>query len=128
MGSSGGGGGGGGGGLTRYGSAPTALLNAAVDSVVGPTREFSALGLQTRPGPAGFYQPEAPDPAAMSDRRGREEHNTTIGLQPSYGGFGGGGGGGGSSSSLLRQSSSPAGFLNQLATAAGDRNGTYYIV
>ncbi|XP_047946334.1 transcription factor bHLH128-like isoform X2 [Salvia hispanica] len=106
----------GGGSLMRYGSAPGSLLTAAADSVVGPpTREFSALG----PGPARFFHPDASDSAAMQ-RRGEEEHgaaNTTIGLQPSYG-FGGG-----SSTALLRQSSSPAGFLNHLATAAGDRNG-----
>ncbi|XP_047946336.1 transcription factor bHLH128-like isoform X4 [Salvia hispanica] len=107
----------GGGSLMRYGSAPGSLLTAAADSVVGPpTREFSALG----PGPARFFHPDASDSAAMQ-RRGEEEHgaaNTTIGLQPSYG-FGGG-----SSTALLRQSSSPAGFLNHLATAAGDRNVT----
>ncbi|XP_042058170.1 transcription factor bHLH128-like isoform X2 [Salvia splendens] len=109
-----------GGGLMRYGSAPGSLLTAAADSVVGPpTREFSALG----PGPARYFHHDASDSAAMQ-RRGEEEHgaaNTTIGLQPSYG-FGGGGGGP-SSTALLRQSSSPAGFLNHLATAAGDRNG-----
>ncbi|XP_042062794.1 transcription factor bHLH128-like isoform X2 [Salvia splendens] len=108
-----------GGGLMRYGSAPGSLLTAAVDAVVGPTREFSALV----PGPGRYFQPDASDSAAMQ-RRGEEEHgaaNTTIGLQPSYG-FGGGGGAP-SSTALLRQSSSPAGFLNHLATAAGDRNG-----
>ncbi|XP_057783705.1 transcription factor bHLH128 isoform X2 [Salvia miltiorrhiza] len=109
--------GGGGGGLIRYGSAPGSLLTAAVDSA---TREFSALGPQAQPGPARYLASES---AAMA-RRGNpsgEEHataNTTIGLQPSYG-FGGGA----SSTALLRQSSSPAGFLNHLATAAGDRNG-----
>ncbi|XP_047946333.1 transcription factor bHLH128-like isoform X1 [Salvia hispanica] len=110
----------GGGSLMRYGSAPGSLLTAAADSVVGPpTREFSALG----PGPARFFHPDASDSAAMQ-RRGEEEHgaaNTTIGLQPSYG-FGGG-----SSTALLRQSSSPAGFLNHLATAAGDRNAGFSV-
>ncbi|KAL1561572.1 transcription factor bHLH128-like isoform X2 [Salvia divinorum] len=114
----------GGGGLLRYGSAPGSLLAAAADSVVGPTREFSALGgPQGHPGPARYFHPDASDSAAMQRRGAEEEHaaaNTTIGLQPAYG-FGGGGGP--SSAALLRQSSSPAGFLNHLATAAGDRNG-----
>lgn len=71
--------------------------------------------------------PSQNDSLSKRGNRSREEQaNTTIGLQPSYGfGGGGGGGGGASSSALFRHSSSPAGFLNQLATAAGDRNGTY---
>lgn len=64
--------------------------------------------------------PSQNDSLSKRGNRSREEQaNTTIGLQPSYG-FGGGGA---SSSALFRHSSSPAGFLNQLATAAGDRNG-----
>ncbi|XP_022873722.1 transcription factor bHLH128-like isoform X2 [Olea europaea var. sylvestris] len=114
-------------GLMRYGSAPGSLLTAAVDSVVGRGREFSR-----------FF---SSDPSESISKDGsnngggannpREQQNKTAGLQRSYGfneiatggGSGGGGGGGVASSSrstLIRHSSSPAGFLNQLATAAGD--------
>lgn len=106
--------------LIRYGSAPDPLLTTAVDS---------ALGAQTHLSPVRFFHSESSESTAMPSQndslskrgnRSREEQaNTTIGLQPSYG-FGGGGA---SSSALFRHSSSPAGFLNQLATAAGDRNG-----
>ncbi|KAH6834744.1 hypothetical protein C2S53_003981 [Perilla frutescens var. hirtella] len=124
----------GGGGLIRYGSAPGSLLTTAVDSVVGATREFSAIGAPTHHTPALFFHSESSESTAMASqndslsKRGnpsREERsraNTTIGLQPSYG-LGSGGGGGASSSALFRHSSSPAGFLNQLAAAAGDMNG-----
>ncbi|CAA2935236.1 transcription factor bHLH128-like isoform X2 [Olea europaea subsp. europaea] len=112
-------------GLMRYGSAPGSLLTAAVDSVVGRGREFSR-----------FF---SSDPSESISKDGsnngggannpREQQNKAAGLQRSYGfnematGGGSGGGGGVASSSrstLIRHSSSPAGFLNQLATAAGD--------
>ncbi|KAL7124312.1 hypothetical protein ABFS83_14G040000 [Erythranthe nasuta] len=137
MGSSGGGGGGGNGngngGLMRYGSAPSSILNSAVDSVIGATREFSALGAPNHHNPTAHFFPS--ESAAMANQNdaasrrnsgtstreelGKLTANTTIGLQPSYG-FGGGGGGG--SSSLARHSSSPAGFLNQLASVAAVEN------
>ncbi|KAI3459713.1 hypothetical protein Pfo_016376 [Paulownia fortunei] len=118
-----------GGGLMRYGSAPSSLLTTAVDSVIGATREFSARGTQNHLGPARFFPSETSESIAMANQNdsvsrsnnpSREEAskaNTRIGLQPSFG-FGGGG----ASSSLVRHSSSPAGFLNQLATAAGGDN------
>lgn len=117
----------------RYGSAPGSLLTAAVDSVVGRGREFSR-----------FF---SSDPSESISKDGsnngggannpREQQNKAAGLQRSYGfnematggGSGGGGGGGVASSSrstLIRHSSSPAGFLNQLATAAGDNGSSTF--
>ncbi|KAL8491366.1 hypothetical protein ACS0TY_023120 [Phlomoides rotata] len=121
MGSSSGRGGGGGGSLMRYGSAPSTVLSTAVDSVIGATREFSALEAQTHLGPARFFASETSESTSMANhnREDKSKANTTIGLQPAFG-FAGGSGG---SSSLLRHSSSPAGFLNQLAAKAGDVNG-----
>lgn len=118
----------------RYGSAPGSLLTAAVDSVVGRGREFSR-----------FF---SSDPSESISKDGsnngggannpREQQNKAAGLQRSYGfnemavggGSGSGGGGGGvassSRSTLIRHSSSPAGFLNQLATAAGDNGSSTF--
>lgn len=125
-------GGGGGGGLMRYGSAPESLLTSAVDSVIGAnTREFSAAvgtghNHLAPTAAARFFPSESVAMGNQNDCVSRREDpgraNTAIGLQPSYG-FGGGGVSS-SSSSLARHSSSPAGFLNQLASAAADNNGT----
>ncbi|XP_073046668.1 transcription factor bHLH128-like [Primulina eburnea] len=110
-------GGGGGGGLMRYGSAPSSLLAASVDSAVAATTEFSgnshlsAARIQT-----DSFREEPPPSKA----------NSTIGLQRAYG-FGvvgvGSSGGASPSPSLVRHSSSPAGFLNQIAAAVGDSGG-----
>ncbi|XP_073120047.1 transcription factor bHLH129 isoform X2 [Henckelia pumila] len=92
----------GGGGLLRYGSAPSSLLAASVDSA----REFSGHSHLSAVG----HREEPPPPSKA---------NATIGLQRAYG-FGVSGA---SSSSLVRHSSSPAGFLNQIAAAVGDSGG-----
>ncbi|PIN14465.1 hypothetical protein CDL12_12910 [Handroanthus impetiginosus] len=115
---------GGGGGLMRYGSAPSSLLTTAVDSVSGATttRNFSAVGLQTQVAPSTFFPSEASESRAKIRRTEESSKtNTSIGLQRSYGFHAAAAGGsGGASSSLVRHSSSPPGFLNHLATAAGD--------
>ncbi|KAL0451949.1 UNVERIFIED_CONTAM: hypothetical protein Slati_1173000 [Sesamum latifolium] len=115
------------GGLMRYPSAPGSLLSTAVDSVIGATREFAP---QTHLAPPTFFsnsEPSEPTHQPNIIRTLPRPNNEpdppkTIGLQRSYGfsGGGGGSGGGASTSSLVRHSSSPAGFLNHLATAAGD--------
>ncbi|KAK7270034.1 hypothetical protein RIF29_22896 [Crotalaria pallida] len=76
-------------GLTRYGSAPSSLLTTAVDAVI-------ASG--SRPLPPHYFS------AAGGD-------SSDSAFQASLGA-----GDGGSSSALLRQKSSPAGFLNHLAS------------
>ncbi|KAL2249431.1 UNVERIFIED_CONTAM: hypothetical protein Sindi_2416800 [Sesamum indicum] len=119
--------GGGGGSLMRYPSAPGSLLSTAVDSVIGATREFPP---QPHLGPPTFFSNSEPSEPThkpniihnLSRPNNEPDPPKTVGLQRSYG-FSGGGGA--SSSSLVRHSSSPAGFLNQLATAAGD-NGTLW--
>lgn len=120
-----------GGGLMRYPSAPGSLLSNAVDSVIGATREFAP---QTHLAPPTFFSSEPSESTAKPNlihnlsRHNTEDPpktNTAIGFQRSYG-FSGSGGGA-SSSSLVRHSSSPAGFLNHLAAAAGD-NGTLCFV
>ncbi|KAL2485413.1 Transcription factor bHLH [Abeliophyllum distichum] len=115
----------------RYGSAPGSLLTAAVDSVIGGNREFFPLGSHSQ---SRFFSSEPSESTCKDGNNAgtnnhREQQNKAAGLQRSYGfndmtiGGGGGGAGGGSSSSgstLIRHSSSPAGFLNQLATVASD--------
>lgn len=118
----------------RYGSAPGSLLTAAVDSVVGRSREFSR-----------FFSSEPSESICkdgISNNGGgannpREQQNKAAGLQRSYGfnemtigggsGHGAVGGASSSRSTLIRHSSSPAGFLNQLATAAGDNEAGFSI-
>ncbi|KAL0358454.1 UNVERIFIED_CONTAM: hypothetical protein Sangu_0694800 [Sesamum angustifolium] len=120
--------GGGGGGLMRYPSAPGSLLSTAVESVIGATREFAP---QTHLAPPTFFSNSEPsEPShkpniihSLSRPNNEPDPPKTIGLQRSYGVSGGGA----STSSLVRHSSSPAGFLNQLATAAGD-NGTLVVL
>ncbi|CAK9170616.1 unnamed protein product [Ilex paraguariensis] len=133
--------------LVRYGSAPGSLLANAVDSVIGSTREFSSLRsqtqTQTRMGPSCYFSSETSSLTSEStckannnNSTGTTEHKGT-GLQRSFGlnesavgefGTAGdlksdGGGGSTSSASLVRHSSSPAGFLNYLATASSADNG-----
>ncbi|XP_073280026.1 transcription factor bHLH128-like [Primulina huaijiensis] len=113
-----GGGGGGGGGLMRYGSAPSSFLASSVDSSVAATREFSChshLSAAGRSQTDSFIEEQPPSKA-----------NSTIGLQRAYG-FGvvgvGSSCGDSRSPSLVRHSSSPAGFLNQIAATVGDSGG-----
>ncbi|KAL3507180.1 hypothetical protein ACH5RR_032562 [Cinchona calisaya] len=132
-------------GLIRYGSAPSSLLATAVDSVINPTREFSALGsshhLHMGPTPSSSsssrFFPSSETSSLTSESTCKTSNNNnprekglnvSSGLQRAYG-FrqegntvsGGGGVGMVSSSSiaspLVRHSSSPAGFLNYLAQA-----------
>lgn len=145
--------------LMRYGSAPSSLLSTAVDSVIGSTREFSALGsthhhrqpqnlnMGPNPTPAVRFFPietssfaaesnckvpnnTSTDPHKKGPDINNNNNNSTIGLQRSYGlkqdaAISGGGVGMVSFTPLVRHSSSPAGFLNQLAHAStsNDDNG-----
>lgn len=121
-------------GLIRYGSAPSSLLAAAVESAINPSREFSSLGshhLHMGPTTSRFFPSSetssitSESTCKTSNNHPREKGpNTNSGSQRAYGlkleGTGGGGGGAGmvsSSSPLVRHSSLPAGFLNQLAHA-----------
>ncbi|XP_031111288.1 transcription factor bHLH128-like isoform X2 [Ipomoea triloba] len=128
---------GGGGGLTRYGSAPSSVLSPAVDSVMsrGATRDFSALASSHHSplGPSRYFSESAGKAAAAvssSSKEHADNKSSAAVLQRSYNfhelAIGNGGtaaGGSTSTSPLVRHSSSPARFLNQLATAAGDSNG-----
>nr|GMD59964.1 transcription factor bHLH128-like isoform X1 [Ipomoea batatas] len=129
--------GGGGGGLTRYGSAPSSVLSPAVDSVMsrGATRDFSALASSHHSplGPSRYFSESAGKAAAAvssSSKEHADNKSSAAVLQRSYnfhelaiGNGGAAAGGSTSTSPLVRHSSSPARFLNQLATAAGDSNG-----
>ncbi|XP_073275139.1 transcription factor bHLH128-like [Primulina huaijiensis] len=113
-------------GLMRYDSAPSSLLAASVDSVIGATREFSGHShLST----AGRSQTESVSNPSREEPPPHSKANTTIGLQRAYGfGVVGGGSAEGASPSLVRHSSSPAGFLNQIAATVGDSGGFSFSV
>ncbi|GFY92863.1 hypothetical protein Acr_08g0012590 [Actinidia rufa] len=124
-------------GLIRYGSAPGSFLATAVDSVVGRhTRDFSALGsssphllrhFSAAETSSNTSDPQNPNklqtaPFGSNDIAFGEFSTDRINLNSKSSGGGG---------SLLRQSSSPAGFLNHLASSAtaasnvvGERLGT----
>lgn len=118
---------GGGSSLIRYGSAPGSLLTAAVDSVIGQQRskEFSPLG--GHPPPRYFSSEtsaktsESTCKTAAAAAHQKENNSTINGLQSSYGSSLSS-----SSSPLVRHSSSPAGFLNRLASAASTDNGILF--
>ncbi|XP_041001099.1 transcription factor bHLH128-like [Juglans microcarpa x Juglans regia] len=132
-------------GLTRYGSAPSSLLGTAVDSLIGPNREFSALpSSSSLMAHHQYFSGDSSSVTSESSCRANssncpKEQEQSKGLQRSYGlnemavgdflttsniKSGGGGSGGGSSASasassaLVRQRSSPAGLLNHLASVA----------
>lgn len=119
------GGGSGGGGLTRYGSAPGSFLTTAVESVVnGGNHEYvSAHGSHhSHLGPSRYFQSNLESTSKTKEQQSNLQRS--IGFNDLTIGSGGGGGGGvlptNSTTPLVRHSSSPARFLNQLATAAGD--------
>lgn len=121
----GGGSGSGGGGLTRYGSAPGSFLTTAVESVVnGGNHEYvSAHGSHhSHLGPSRYFQSNLESTSKTKEQQSNLQRS--IGFNDLTIGSGGGGGGGvlptNSTTPLVRHSSSPARFLNQLATAAGD--------
>ncbi|CAK8574435.1 unnamed protein product [Lathyrus sativus] len=84
-------------GLTRYGSAPGSLLTSTVDAVLGGSRLLPGTGHYFS-GDSSHLQPQQQQPQQQQHQQQRS----------SYEGFDG--------SSLVRQKSSPAGFLNHLAT------------
>lgn len=121
----GGGSGSGGGGLTRYGSAPGSFLTTAVESVVnGGNHEYvSAHGSHhSHLGPSRYFQSNLESTSKTKEQQSNLQRS--IGFNDLTIGSGGGGGAGvlptNSTTPLVRHSSSPARFLNQLATAAGD--------
>lgn len=121
--------GGAGGGLTRYGSAPGSFLTTAVEAVVNGNHEFASHGSHhSHLGPSRFFQSNLASTSLNSESTSKAKEQSN--LQRSIGfndlTIGGGSGAGGgvlpttSTTPLVRHSSSPARFLNQLATAAGD--------
>ncbi|XP_065866017.1 transcription factor bHLH128-like isoform X2 [Euphorbia lathyris] len=104
-------------GLTRFGSAPGAFLARAVDSVIGPDSEFSALG----PSPSLVnHQYFSGDSSSLTSESTCKVNSSNDLRGPPRNGGGGGGGGlqrsygfGEMNGSLVRQKSSPAGFLSQ---------------
>lgn len=136
-------------GLIRYGSAPSSLLAAAVDSVINPVLGSHHLHMGSAPpnhhprtssssGRLFFPSSEVSSQLASepSCRASHGNDNINGGLRRAHGlrhdGTIGGGGVGVSSSNanaaaaaplpLVRHSSSPADFLNQLAHAACTSN------
>ncbi|XP_018815769.1 transcription factor bHLH128-like isoform X2 [Juglans regia] len=135
-------------GLTRYCSAPGSLLSTAVDSVIGPNREFSPL--RSSSSLMGHHQYFSGDSSSVTSestcganssngppkehqhQQQQQQQQLSKGLQRSYGlnemavsDFvtasnlnGGGSSSGSASSALVRQRSSPAGFLSHLASSA----------
>ncbi|KAL5066623.1 hypothetical protein RYX36_017510 [Vicia faba] len=82
-------------GLTRYGSAPGSLLTSTVDAVLGDSRLL--------PGTGHYFSGDS-NHQQQQQQQQQQQHQQ----RSSYEGFDG--------SSLVRQKSSPAGFLNHLAT------------
>ncbi|KAK4768546.1 hypothetical protein SAY87_003687 [Trapa incisa] len=127
------------GGLSRYGSAPSSLLTAAVDSVIGAHRDFdSALHASSHSGhhhhPPPPHQQRPPHaPSLLGQYFSADSSSVTAEsnckVNSTKDGGGGGlhrsfgvnemnvGGGSSSSSPLVRQKSSPAGFLDHLSDA-----------
>ncbi|KAK4341483.1 hypothetical protein RND71_039984 [Anisodus tanguticus] len=104
-----------GGGLTRYGSAPGSFLTTEVESVINANdHDYSGHGSHhSHLGPSRYFPLNSENTS-----KAKEQSN----LQKSFG-FNDltiGSGGGVMPTPLVRHSSSPARFLNQLATAAGD--------
>ncbi|XP_037491537.1 transcription factor bHLH128 isoform X2 [Jatropha curcas] len=104
-------------GLTRYGSAPGSFLTRAVDSVIGPDREFSNLGSPS-PSLVSHHQYFSGDSSSLTSESTCQVNSSN---DPKTGGGGGGGGLQRSygfneiNGSLVRQKSSPAGFLSHMA-------------
>ncbi|CAN4090769.1 unnamed protein product [Withania somnifera] len=111
-----------GGGLTRYGSAPGSFLTTAVESAVnGGNHEYvSAHGSHhSHLGPSRYF------PSSLESTCKAKEQQSNLQRSIGFNELTIGSGGGGvlpttSTTPLVRHSSSPARFLNQLATAAGD--------
>lgn len=95
-------------GLTRYGSAPSSLLNTTVDAIIGGSRLL--------PGTGQHYFSD--DSTQQQQQHHHHQQQQQQQQRSSYEGQGGGFDG----SALLRQKSSPAGFLNHLATLNHNNN------
>ncbi|KAK6781347.1 hypothetical protein RDI58_023531 [Solanum bulbocastanum] len=115
---------GGGGGLTRYGSAPGSFLTTAVESVVNGNHEFASHGSHhSNLGPSRFFPSNLPSTSLNSESTSKAKEQSNLQRSIGFNDLTIGGGGGlptTSTTPLVRHSSSPARFLNQLATAAGD--------
>lgn len=97
-------------GLTRYGSAPSSLLNTTVDAIIG------VGGSRLLPGTGQHYFSD--DSTQQQQQQQQQHHHQQQQQRSSYEGQAGGFDG----SALLRQKSSPAGFLNHLATLNHNNN------
>lgn len=91
-------------GLTRYGSAPGSLLTSTVDAVLAGSRLLPGTGHYFS-GDSGHHQ----------HHQHQQQQQQQQQQKSSYEGFDG--------SSLVRQKSSPAGFLNHLATLNHNNSG-----
>lgn len=123
---------GGGGSLTRYGSAPGSFLTTAVESVVNGNHEFASHGSHhSHLGPSRYFPSNLASTSLNSESTSKPKEQSNLQRSIGFndltigGGAVSGGGDGGalpatSTTPLVRHSSSPARFLNQLATAAGD--------
>ncbi|XP_021895601.1 transcription factor bHLH128 [Carica papaya] len=111
-------------GLIRYGSAPGSLLNSAVESVIGTSREFSTLGSPLQPNLVGHYfsgdssSLTSESTCKVSSSIDPKEHRKGA-LKRSYDLSEMAQSSAGGSSCLVRQKSSPAGFFSHLSTENG---------
>ncbi|KAL5542967.1 hypothetical protein UlMin_010677 [Ulmus minor] len=120
-------------GLTRYGSAPSSLLNSAVESVIGAEREYNSHRSQSTL--AGHYfsgdssSITSESTCKVNSSSGHQEPKLLLrshGLNEIAARIGSSSSSSSSSSpssSLLRQRSSPAGFLSHLT----DKNGGFSV-
>jgi hypothetical protein len=92
-------------GLTRYDSAPGSLLASTVDAVIGGSRLLP-------PGTGGGHHYFSGDSSQQQQQQQQQQQRSS---NNAYDGFDG--------SALLRQKSSPAGFLNHLATLNHNNSG-----
>ncbi|XP_051118044.1 transcription factor bHLH128 [Andrographis paniculata] len=119
----------GGAALTRYSSAPSALLSTATAAAGSTARELSAAaGFQTHlPSSTALFFPseintsDSMEVAGINDAG--KSKNSSASAASSF--LGGGGGDFSSSSPLVRRNSSPPELINQLATAARNDNHGY---
>ncbi|KAM6545685.1 hypothetical protein CsatB_026421 [Cannabis sativa] len=117
-------------GLTRYGSAPGSLLATAMDSVIGPDREFNTL---RSPLGGHYFSGDSSSTTSDSSCKVNSSLHRSHGLNEIAARIGSSSSSSSSSasvsasaspsSSLVRQRSSPAGFFSHLSNVVTDKNG-----